>query len=168
MYGRLWYSNLDSSIQIALFLGGNLIVKVSIRFFTIGLCWSLTVVNSISWSCRRLCAVLDPRDRFPDGSYVSYSLNFAVVQYPIVFGLDGYQYLSTDLVAVDPKTSPDSVLSAIFVRWVPYQCFNITSSYSTVVDASPGTVPLIVERFLCRWMNNFIINIGCMIERIAQ
>ena len=79
----------------------------------------LTFVLSISWSRGKPCVILDPGDSSPFGSIVSYSLNFAVVQNPIIFGFDGCQYLITDLVAVVPKKYPVSVLSTKFVRCVP-------------------------------------------------
>ena len=65
------------------------------------------------------CVILDPGDNYPFGSIFSYLLNFAVVQNPIIFGFDGYQYLIADLVAVIPKKYPVSVLSVRFARYVP-------------------------------------------------
>ena len=45
---------------------------------------------------------LDPDDNLPAGFIVSFSLNLAVVQKPIMFGFFGLQYYITALVAVVP------------------------------------------------------------------
>ena len=81
--------------------------------------------NLVNWMGKKGISTMIDRynliyGMFPIGVMIEYSLNFAIVQYPILWvALDLWKWI-TDRVAVVPKSYSVSVLSSMLVRNIPF------------------------------------------------